>query len=249
MTAQPLLGPRRLTNWLLVYGSLIVLTEGVLVFVSVALGAALMAGILVAIISQHALAPPPRDPILPVLALVPVTVLLSVAIPVVSLSAPVTYALVGGPVLLGSILVARAIGLSLVTVGMGTPKRLVEVALVIATGIPLGLLARFLGGLEPLSMPGLTVELGMVVILVFIVLPEELLFRGLLRHLASIRFGVLGIVAPNIIYSSLYFGSGSATVVIFMLAVGLYFSLAASRSGSLWGVIGAHLLLRLVIEV
>lgn len=249
MTAQPLLAPRRLTNWLLVYGSLIVLTEAVLIFVSLAVGTALMAGILIAIVSQHALAPPPRDPILPVLALVPITALLSIGIPVVSLTATTTYALVGGPVLIGAVVVARAIGVSLETVGLGRPKRPAEIALVVATGIPLGLLARFLGGLEPLTMPGLTVELGLVVIFVFIVLPEELLFRGLLRHLASIRFGVLGIVAPNVIYASMYFGSGSATVVIFMLVVGMYFSFAAGRSGSLWGVMGAHLLLRLVVEL
>lgn len=250
MTPHGLIGAHRATtNWLLVYGSIFILAEAILVLVNVAAGIVLQAALFILVASHNAFAKLPRDPQLPVLGLVPLIRLLSLAMPIPDAVPIATYALVGAPALLGVLLTARAIGASRGELGLRRPTSFVEPALIATIGIPLGLVARGVGGLSPLAAGGVHPLLFIAVVVPFVVLLEELVFRGLLQRAATTRSQLLGIVAPNILYAGMYFGSGSAATVLFMGLTGILFGWVVSRSGSLWGVLGAHLLLRVVVQV
>ena len=198
MTAHGLISAHRATtNWLLVYGSVIILAEAILVLVNVALGVLLQAAILIAVVSHNAFARPPRDPQLPVLGLVPLIRLLSIAMPIPD-AAPITaYVLVGAPALLGVLLIARAIGASHTELGLGQPTSLVQPALIATIGLPLGLVARSVGGLSAVATGGVHPLVFVAVVVPFVVLLEELVFRGLLQRVETTRSRLLGIVAPK----------------------------------------------------
>ena len=236
------------TNWLLVYGSLIVLAEAALALVNPMAGVIMLTAIFVTIISHHGFAPLPRDPGLPILALLPLVRLLSMAMPIPGIPTASVYLLVGGPALIGAALAARAIGLSRRELGFALPKPLYGPLLVAALGVPLGLVARTIGGVAPIAAPGLSPILFLIVVAVFIVLFEEFAFRGLLYRVAATRSASVGLAASSILYAAMYFGSGSASAVLFMGLTGVVFGLAVSRTGTLWGVLGAHLIMRLLIQ-
>jgi CAAX protease family protein len=250
LTARGLIAARgATTNWLLVYGGFILLGEAILVLVNVTVGILLQAAILVAVVSHNSFARPPRDPQLPVLGLVPLIRLLSIAMPIPD-AAPITaYVLVGAPALLGVVLSARAIGVSRSELGLGRPTSVLESAMIASIGLPLGLVARSIGGPSPLAVGDVNPLLFVAVLLPFVVLLEELVFRGLLQRVATTRSRLLGILAPNVLYAAMYFGSGSAVAVLFMALTGALFGWFVARSGSLWGVLGAHLIFRLVIQL
>ena len=250
MTARGLtLAPSAPRNWLLVYGSLIVLAEAIIVLVNVAAGVLLQAAILIVVVSHHAFARSPRDPVLPVLALVPLIRLLSIAMPIPGAASISTYVLVGVPALFGTLLAARAIGATRSDLGLGRPGSLTKTATIALIGLPLGLVARSVGGVSPMAIGDAHPVLFLVIVTLCVVLLEELVFRGLLQRAATTRSRLLGIVTPNVLYAAMYFGSGSAAAVLFMGLTGSLFGWVVSRSGSLWGVIAAHVLMRLVIQI
>ena len=250
MTAQRLTGaPRATTSWLLVYGSLIILAEAILVLASPAVGILLQASLLLVIVSHNALARPPRDPVLPVLALLPLIRLLSVVMPIAGTDPISVYVLVGAPALLGAILVARAIGASRTDLGLALPTPPVATALTVTLGLPLGFVARQVVGLSPIAASGVHPLLLAAIGVPFVVFLEEFVFRGLLRRVATTHSPLVGLVVPSVLYAAMYFGSGSATVVLFMGLTGAIFGLLAGRTGSLWGVMGAHLLLRILVQL
>ena len=71
-------------------------------------------------------------------------------------------------------------------------------------------------------------------------LAAELVFRGLLQHVASPLFGRLGLLWSAAAFASMYTGSLSPSYVAFMGVVGLFFGWCVQRTGSLWGVVLAH---------
>lgn len=250
MRSRGLIGaPRSTTNWFLVYGSLFIQAETILVLVNVAAGIGLQAALLIVIASHNAFARLPRDPQLLVLALLPLIRLLSIAMPIPDATPIAAYALVGAPALIGAVLTARAIGLSPAQLGLRRPASLVAPALIAAIGLPLGLVARAVGGLSPMAIGDVHPLLFIAVVVPFVVLLEELVFRGLLQRVATTHSRLLGIVAPGILYAGMYFGSGSAATVVFMGLTGTLFSWVVSRSGFLWSVLGAHLIVRLLVQI
>lgn len=248
MTAPGLTVARHATtNWLLVYGSLIVLAEAVLVLFNATVGVVLQAAILIVVVSHSAFARVPRDPALPVLALVPLIRLLSIAMPIPAVPPITIHALVGAPALLGAILSARAIGVTRAELGLERPRSFSESALMALIGLPLGLVARSVG-LAPVVTGDVHPLLAIAVIVIFVVLLEELVFRGLLQRVATTRSGLPGIIAVNVLYAGMYVGSGAPMAVLFMGVTGTLFGSIVRRSGSLWAVLAAHLLMRLVIQ-
>jgi membrane protease YdiL (CAAX protease family) len=206
-----------------------------------------MGAILVLLATHVALAKPPRDPVLPALALVPMLTLMGVAMRSSDLGPIAVYVFAGVPALLAAILVARAIGLTSTSLGLRRPEGLVLTAAAVVIGVPLGLIARNVVGLSPVPTEGPLVFIAVAV--PFVVVLEELVFRGVLQHVGWLRSPAVAIVAPNILYASVYFGSGSGPVVLFMGLTGVIFSLAVARTGTLWGVLGAHLVLRVIVQL
>jgi hypothetical protein len=237
------------STWFLAYGGAFIVSEAVLIFGDIAVGVLLEAAILVVVISHSALTRPPRDPALPILALLPLIRLLSVALPIPGTAEIFPYALVGAPVLLGAVLSARAMGASRTDLGLGRPASIGTIALIAAIGLPLGLVARAADLILPLATGDANPLVVLAVVVLFVAFLEEFVFRGLLLRVASEGSRLAGIAAASVLYAAMYFGSGSAAAVVFMGLTGALFGYLAGRSGSLWGVLGAHLLLRLVVQI
>jgi membrane protease YdiL (CAAX protease family) len=236
----------RTPNWSLVYGAGIVIAEATLVAVDVRLGATLHAALLIALAAHVAFGRMPKDPQLPVLALLPLTRLVSLVMPTDTFDPELWYALIGGPVLAAAILTSRAISLPASRLGLRWPVQLLPQVLIALGGLALGfLLAR---GDTDLGLRGTPTPAEAVVLIVVFVVPlEELLFRGLLQYTAGIRGPGLAIGVPNVLYAAMYFGAGTE-VALLMGGIGTLFSVAVARTGLLWGVLAAHVLMRLVIQ-
>ena len=179
----------------------------------------------------------------PVLALVPLMRILSVALPMRQASQLSWYVLVGVPLLLGIALAAR-------TVGHERPARrsrwaTVPVQVIVAAlGVPLGMVAYSTlhpAPIQPLTARG--VVLATVVLFLFAALVEELIFRRLLQDVVVRLFGTAGVVLVSVLYAATFAGSLSARYVVLMGVVGLGFAFAVRWTGALWGAVAAHTLL------
>ncbi len=218
--------------------------------VGVEAGAALDGVLLLVLINASVLGlVRPASLLPPILVLVPLLRILSVALPLRQVPQLAWYPLVGGPLLLGIVLAAR-------TVGVPKPPRrshwsgvLVQAGVALV-GIPLGMAAYAI--LRPRALTSLTwhgVVLAGLLLLVFAALVEELLFRRLLQDVVVRLFGPAGLLLASVLYASTYAGSLSAEFALFMGGVGLAFALVVRRTGALWGVVVAHALLSLGLLV
>ncbi len=245
---RPAIGHRRIPNWLLVYGTLIVLAEMVLVVISPIAGIALHATILIGLASHNTFARTPKDPQIPILMLLPLVRLLGIVMLIPEFPAISWYVLTGAPALVGTMLVLRATLLSPTALGLSRPDSLRETFLISLSGIPLGLVISGLVGPRAALHGEPNALLFVAVVLPFVVLLEELIFRGALQRVTAARAPNIAIVVPNVLYASLYLGSGGP-IALAMGGVGILLSAGVVRTGSLWGAIGAHFLLRVVLQV
>jgi membrane protease YdiL (CAAX protease family) len=242
------IGHRRIPNWLLVYGTLIVMAEVVLIVISPIGGIALHAAILIGLASHNTFARTPKDPQIPILMLLPLVRLLGIVMLIPEFPTISWYALAGAPALVGTLLVLRATLLSPAAIGLGRPDSSRESLLFALTGIPLGLLLTGLVGPRAALHGEPSALVFVAVVVPFVVLLEELIFRGALQQVTAARAPNLALLVPNVLYASLYLGSGGH-VALAMGGVGILFSAGVLRTGSLWGVLGAHFLMRVVLQV
>jgi len=154
-------------------------------------------------------------------------------------------ALVSVPLLVSVAAVAYVQGLRPRDLGL-LIRRAEEVPLQLAvalTGIPLGLLEFAIlrpAPWIPQETAGLLVSGGLVIFLAT-GLSEELIFRGILlkRAIEALdeRSGLLYVTA---IFASLHIFFLSATDLVFVFAVGLFYGFVVLRTKNLWGVILSH---------
>jgi hypothetical protein len=215
------------------------LLEGVL---NTSLGAALCALMIVVLVNHHLAAlrgEPDAGGAFLVLALVPLTGLLSVVMPVAQVSHAAWPILAAAPTLMAVALTARELGLGRVDVGLTLhplgPQ--IRIALV---GLPLGLLA--FGGLRPIALPSGDVALA-VAALVALAFTEELLFRGLLQPLMVRLYDEAGIVITAGFSAVVALGTRSVSYGVCAGLVALWFGIVARRTGSIAGVSVARALL------
>ena len=249
MTAVARRGVHSGAHWVLVYGNLVLVAEAVLALVDVAIGAALHGAILLAVATHSAYSREPIGSQLPVLCLISLMRLLSIVMLVPRFPPIVWLVLVGAPALLGVLLAMRAVVGSPAGIGLGRPRSLVEQAAIATLGFPLGWVAVNVLGLPSFPAEGVHPAVFVAVTAVFVVLLEELLFRGLLQREASAYGLVAAIVAPNVFYAATYFSTAIGGAIVFMALTGILFSFIVHRTGSLWGVIGANLLLRVALQI
>lgn len=236
-------------NWLLVYGTLITLAEVMLVVVSVPLGSLVHMAILVALAAHTAFSRAPKDPQLPVLMLLPLMRLLSLVMPIAEVDPAYWYLLSGAPALLGAALMVRAMELPWTKLGLGRPASMAISVVSAAMGIPVGLVLSGTVGPElMLQIDGAPLLVGLAVLVVVAVL-EEFVFRGLLTYVTLVRAPGLVLFVPNLLYAAMYLSSGDGAVALMMGGTGILFSAFRQRSGSLYAVIVAHVLMRLVLQV
>lgn len=224
------------------YAALLVAAEFVAVFVSLALAMLLEVAVLLACVTEYVRRPMlPSRRVLPVLALVPIIRMLSLTMPLEDLPRWSAYVLSGAPLLVGTLLMTRQLGIRASDMALRTPTRPGLDATMVVMGIALGAAAVPLAA-GPTVADGRidTAILTIGALLLFVALPEELIFRGALHRLAAEAHGVLGIGMVVLLYAAMFLSSFSAPVVVIMGAAGMAFSWSIERGGSLWGAILGH---------
>lgn len=172
------------------------------------------------------------------LALLPLLRLLSLTMALPSLPQLFWYPLVGAPLLLALWLAARALELERRELGFG-PGGIGWPLLIGLSGLPLGLLAA---PLLPPNLLGVEATATSILLLaLFVALPEELLFRALLPRTLVPRYGPGGHLLAALAYALMHVGSGGATFMVALLLALLLGAVTAWR-GRLLGAILAHTL-------
>jgi membrane protease YdiL (CAAX protease family) len=181
------------------------------------------------------------------LALPPLMRMIGLAVPIATTTPVIWIVAAGTPTLLAALLCARAID--------ADPRGMLRLRLhevgpqlaVAAGGIMHGLLgylalrpAPIIGQLDVIGIGTAVVALG-----VFAAFTEELIFRGIIQAVASQTFAnqAAGAFVSALVFALMYLASMSIPLVLLMFAIGLFFSWIVQESRTLWGVIGAHMLL------
>jgi membrane protease YdiL (CAAX protease family) len=207
--------------------------------------------ILIAVLLVHAIAAPdaPYRPLLVVLVLPSLIRMLGLTIPVAGTPQLVWYAMAGVPSLLAALLAARVIRL---------PARLfvmpahpwVQLSIVLS-GVSTGLLAYVILRPAPLSDSPILAPAAAVVLALFVAATEELVFRGNLQEVVRDLFGseAAAIAVSAGAFALMYAGALSLPFTIVMLSMGLLLGWTVQQTGSLWGAIGAHMVMLIGLMV
>jgi len=241
-----------LARVLVVYLVAIAAGEALATFVSPVSGALLDAMLIWLILNHYVLLLPGPDAVsravgrteiaaLPVLALVPLLRLVSLATPLKEV--PETYwpAIVGGPVLLAAVLVVRSLELPRAQIGLCVASWRAQVAIA-AAGVPLGLVA-FLIQRPPQPAGGFDggqLALRAFILVVFAVVTEELIFRGLVQRVFDGFLGRPGFVWSTGLSTLVYLGTQAPGYIAFIAAMGMFFGWCAQSTHSIVGVTVAH---------
>ena len=185
-------------------------------------------------------------PILLVLMLPSVMRLVSLTVPVVDLPVAAWFVMIGTPTYVAILLVIR---ISPVALGPllrwppGAALQLVIALCGIVHGLVLYLILRP-GALVATTQPATTLAV-VAVLLVFVVLLEEIMFRGVIQLVALdvTRSRVAAVAVGSVVYASTFLSSDSFLTPIVMLAIGVLFGATVALTRSLWGTVGAHALM------
>jgi len=230
-------------TYLLGFGLALATAEIVLIAGHVVLGMTLHAALLLVATAQFALArEPARESI--IAALLPLTRLVSLAVPTGEIDHSLAYALVSGPLLIAALLVAREVAPRMLATELGRPRTPWTQVRLAGLGLPMGLL--LLQAAEGAPAGPAAAQFSLIAVVLVTALFEEVLFRGLLQHVVAARSPLLSLLLPNALYATMYLGSGSPAVVAAMASIGLILSICVLRTGSLWGVSAAHAIARLI---
>lgn len=235
------------------YVTAIAVAELLVAFVDPLAGTLVDAVVLLALVNHHAwlgsksstaARVPAETAVLPVLALLPILRIASVAMPLSALPEILWYAAVGAPVLAGASLAARLAGLKPADIGLRVRSWPLQIAAA-AAGLPLGLAAYLIvrpGVVGGASGAGRAL-LAEAILLVCVGLAEELVFRGLIQTVFDGALRCPGVVWSTLLFTLVYAGSGNAAYIAFIAVVGLAFGCWVRLTGSIVGVAMAHGLL------
>ncbi len=152
------------------------------------------------------------------------------------------YLIVGAPMLLAVVLIARVLALSWADLGL-VPRgwRPLDLAIVPAS-LPLSYVAFLLLRPQPLiqALQWQEAFAASVMLTIFAGLAEEVLYRGLLQYIAGEVFGRTSPLWTALLFAIMHLGSGSPLYILFAGSVGLLFGWHVNRYGSLWGVTLTH---------
>jgi membrane protease YdiL (CAAX protease family) len=185
-----------------------------------------------------------------VLALVPLAQLASLAVPTGDVSRSVREALVA-TLLLGALALTSGV-LALERSAFALRRRELPGELLVALcGLPIGLLGQRILTPHPLAAPGDLAAMALAaLVLAGLSAPAlELLFRWALQAELLALYGRAAIVLVNLLFASIYVTTQSFGYVLLMGATGAGLSLAVTRTGRIWGAIGAHALLDIGVLV
>lgn len=185
-------------------------------------------------------------PMLLVLTLPSVMRLVSLTVPVVDLPVAAWYVMIGIPTFLATLLVIRISPVALATLVRWPSKAALQL-IVALSGIVHGLLIYLV--LRPDALVGTTQPANplalVAVLLVFVVLLEEIMFRGVIQQvvLEVTRSRVAAVGVGSVVYACTFVSSDSPVMPAAMLVIGVLFGATVAFTRSLWGVVGAHALM------
>ena len=187
------------------------------------------------------MSPEPARVLVPVLALLPLLRFFSLTMPTRGLSPLFWYLLIGVPLLTAVVLIVRYIHYSPVDARIWGWS--VQQGLIAATGVPLGIIAYVAFHRVPVvdshEIPYLIIGAGILV--VFVGLLEELIFRALLQPYLCSLFGatrgVLITAAMSAVFSS---GSRSPVTMLFTFVVAAFYGWFVYTNRSIMGVAISH---------
>jgi uncharacterized protein len=182
----------------------------------------------------------PRNLVL-ALALAPLTRILSLAMPLGLFPQVWWYTIISIPLFVAAAIIARIAEARRIDLGLRLSVSPAQ-WLIASLGFPLGILEYAILRPAPLSasIGWRDLWLPALILLICTGFLEELIFRGLLQHLASRVLGSWGIVFVSGIFAALHIGHRSVVDVGFVFAVALLFAVAVRQTRSLAGVTIAH---------
>jgi membrane protease YdiL (CAAX protease family) len=228
------------------YLLLITLAELVTSLASPQLGVVLHASILLLIPIHFAFAQQRNSPYAPLiltLALAPLVRLMSLTLPLARLPFVTWYIIIAIPLFAAAFAVSRALGLTWAQVGLTIRLRdLPRQSLIALTGMGLGVIEFLIlhpAALVPdgnLALVGATA----LILLVGTGILEEVIFRGVMQHVALKALGARGLIYVSLIFAALHIGYLSIVDLIFVFCVGMFFGWLVRCTGSILGVVIAH---------
>jgi len=224
------------------YVILIAVAELLTVLTDARWGLALHIGILTALLVQASVVvDQPYHKLLLALALAPLVRILSLSMPLEDVDLIYWYAVVGAPLMITALLVARTLGLSWRNLGF-TLRSLRIQALVVTAGLGFGVAEYFILKPEPLidEFSWGAFWLPALILLVGTGFNEELVFRGVMQSASSDALGKSAILYVTVVFAVLHLGYKSALDVAFVFAVGLMFGWVVAKTRSLLGVTLSH---------
>ena len=188
------------------------------------------------------------------LAVAPIIRIASTGMPLHAFPQVYWYLLTSIPLFIAAFSIAQASGIGPAALNLRMPSRrmLGIEAAVWASGLGLGYVEWRILGSDPLvAMQPLSGLIGgALVLLVCTGFVEELLFRGLIQFSAGTLLGPkTGILFSAGLFAVLHIGHRSVLDVLFVAAVGLYFSLVVQHTRSLLGVTLAHGTINIVLFI
>jgi len=224
------------------YVILIAAAELLTVLTDARWGLALHIGILTALLVQASvLIEQPYHKLLLALALAPLIRILSLSMPLENVDLIYWYAIVGAPLMIAALLVARTLGLSWRNLGF-TLRSLRIQALVVIAGLAFGVVEYFILKPEPLidEFSWGAFWLPALILLIGTGFNEELVFRGVMQSASSDALGKSAILYVTVVFAVLHLGYKSAVDVAFVFAVGLLFGWVVAKTRCLLGVSLSH---------
>lgn len=238
-------------NEVIVYLLAIATAEMVTVFLQPLWGIVAHIAILVTVIMRSArTADRPQRQLVLALALVPLTRVVSLSMPLANIPQIWWYPIMYGPLAIAAVVIMRILGYSRGDVGLNLSLSSLPVQLAIGlTGFGFGVAEYHI--LKPevwvyhftwseLWLPALV--LGACTGFV-----EEFIFRGVLQRSAWERFGWGGLIYISVIFAVLHVGFLSWIDIIFVFGVALFFAWVVKRTGSLLGVTLSHALTNITL--
>jgi uncharacterized protein len=175
------------------------------------------------------------------LTLAPLIRMLSLALPLDIGRMPIMSLVVTFLLLTTSWIIMRQLRLRPSDVGLRPGNILVQLMFA-GSGLALGMIQfyilRFPPPFSSYSLP--LFFFTAVVLLLTTGLTEELIFRGILQHIAIEALGRRGVVYGALVFASMHLGFQSGPDLVFVFAVGLLFGHVVARSRSITGVSLSH---------
>lgn len=209
-------------------------------------------GFILVILLHHYLfasADPDRYKLL-LLSAIPLLRLISMAMPVGLVEPLYRYPMVGIPVFLSVAMILRETNLPWRKLGLQLPpiqktEQAWENILIALSGIPLGIMGYYFADPIPLvtTLDWAEIFASLLVVILYVALLEEIVFRGMLLHALVHSFGLVGVIFSSIIYTLLFSSYYSVEGIMLMGVASLLYGWHAYESGSILAATISHTLM------